>query len=307
MNKVGQLVVGLILALIAVTGFASTFIFGAALTKNHHVSPMVLACLRYFIAGSVLFVVEVSRAESRRKLFAPRGRDWVKMAWIAPIGTFLMAWAVFKGCALVSAANASMADALTPLMIFVVVALRARRIEPKELFGLICGFIGALLVIQVLTKDGLQLSSYSMGDVYVLLAAATWGVYTAFGRELIKRKRIGCSVFSTWTALIGSGFAALFLPFGTYDWPDSWQAWGLLVGLGLIGTLLPLWTWNAAQKYLPMSVLGVSAYFTPVIAVLLAMAFLDESATLLQWIGTLFIIASAVVETGRTKREGGHR
>jgi len=49
-----------------------------------------------------------------------------------------------------------------------------------------------------------------------------------------------------------------------------------------------------------MSVLGISAYFTPVVAVALAMVFLDESATGLQWLGTLFIIASALVESGRS-------
>jgi drug/metabolite transporter (DMT)-like permease len=49
-------------------------------------------------------------------------------------------------------------------------------------------------------------------------------------------------------------------------------------------------------------VLGVSAYFTPVFAVGLAILFLDEHATGLQWLGTFFIVASALVETGRTRK-----
>jgi len=51
-----------------------------------------------------------------------------------------------------------------------------------------------------------------------------------------------------------------------------------------------------------MSVLGVSAYFTPVVAAALALVFLDEKATLLQWLGTLLIVLAAVVETGRKKK-----
>ena len=53
-----------------------------------------------------------------------------------------------------------------------------------------------------------------------------------------------------------------------------------------------------------MSLLGVTAYFTPVVAVALAAVFLGEKATALQWIGTLFIIVSAVVETKGASRAG---
>lgn len=300
MARVGHLILGLFLALVSVAGFASTFIFGAALTKHHGVDPLVLASLRFLIAGAALFLFECARPRTRARLFAVNRRDWLCLAWVGPIGTCVMAWCVFKGCSLVSAANASMADALTPLMIFVVAALRARHIELRELIGLTCGFVGVLLVIQIVTEQGLQLSAYSLGDVFVFFAALTWGVYTVYGRGPIER--MGSSVFSTWTMLIGGIFAAVVLPFAKVAWPTTMHAWLLIVGLGLVATLLPFWTWNAAQKYLPMSVLGVSAYFTPVFAVALAIFFLDEHATTLQWLGTFFIVASALVETGRSKR-----
>ena len=62
-------------------------------------------------------------------------------------------------------------------------------------------------------------------------------------------------------------------------------------------TLSPFWAWIAAQKYLPISTLGVSAYFTPVVAVVLAGIFLGERATALQWLGALLVCASALVES----------
>ena len=299
MARVGHLILGLILALVSVAGFASTFIFGSALTRHHGVDPLILSCLRFLIAGAFLFAFECVRASSRARLFALTRRDWLTLAWVGPIGTCLMAWCVFKGCSLVSTANASMADALTPLMIFAVAALRARHIEGRELIGLICGFIGVLLVIQIVTTRGFELSAYTVGDVFVFFAALTWGIYTVYGRAPIAR--LGSSVFSTWTMLIGGALVAFILPFADITWPTTVRAWLLILGLALIATLLPFWTWNAAQKYLPMSVLGVSAYFTPVFAVALAMLFLNEHATALQWLGTFFIIAAALVETGRTR------
>ena len=296
--------IGLLLAALSVVGFASTFIVGAELTKDCGVSPEVLSFLRFAIAGSVMFVVTAGTAKGRRKLLAPVRADWIKMAWLGPVGTSVMAWCVFMGCARVSAANASMADALTPLMIFAVATLKVQHIELKELVGLICGLIGAVLVVQIVNTDGIALSAYTVGDVYILLAAATWGVYTVYGREQIAR--LGSSVFTTWTMLIGAtviGIGILLFVFMfdlNLNWPNSMKAWFLTAALGLVSTLLPFWTWNAAQKYLPMSVLGISAYFTPVVAVSLAIVFLGEPATPLQWLGTLFIIASALVENRRS-------
>lgn len=303
MNRVGRLAFGLFLAILSVAGFASTFVFGAALTKLQGVSPLVLTFLRFLIADLILFVAGCCRPAERTRFFSLSRKDWLKMVWVAPIGTFLMAWSVFMGCARVSAANASMADALTPLMIFVVSAFHVRHIELKELIGLAFGFVGALLVIQILTGSGFHLSSYSVGDCYVLLAAATWGVYTVFGRGMVAR--MGSWAFSAWSMLIGAAVAAAFLPFGDFDWPTTVKGWGLVLGLGFCGTLLPFLMWNAAQRYLPMSVLGISAYFTPVFAVWFAALFLDESATLLQWVGVLFIAISAIVETGRTRGRRG--
>ena len=288
---------GLLLAALSVVGFASTFVVGAALTKDCGVSPEVLAFLRFTVAGLAMFAVGCLTHRGRARLFAPTAADWCRFAWLGPIGTCIMAWCVFMGCARVSAANASMADALTPLMIFAVAAFKSRRIEPREIFGLVCGLVGALLVIQIVSADGLALEAYSLGDVFVLLAAATWGVYTVYGREQIQR--LGSFTFTTWTMLLGAAMMGAVCLFGDFAWPATPRAWLLTLGLGFVSTLMPFWTWNAAQKFLPISTLAMTAYFTPVIAVALGVVFLGEGVTPLQWLGTGFVIASALVETRR--------
>ncbi len=287
-----RLAFGYLLAALSVMGFASTFVIGAELTKACGVSPAVLSFLRFLVAGLALLPL-------RPRL--PRdGGEIAAVLWLGPVGTSLMAWFVFLGCARVSAANASMADALTPLMIFAAAALKSRRIDLRGIFGLACGFLGALLVIQVVHAGGVALEAYSEGDVYVLLAAATWGVYTVWGRPLIVR--IGSLAFTTWTMLAGAAAVGAFLPFADAAWPSGAKAWTLVAGLGLVSTLLPFWTWNAAQKYLPMSILGVTAYFTPVFAVAMASVFLGERATALQWAGTALVVVSAIVETKGSSR-----
>ena len=288
-----RLLIGLFLAALSVVGFASTFVVGSALTRSCAVSPEVLAFLRFAIAGGALAAVAGFRPSARTRLAQLSRGDWLAVLWLGPVGTTVMAWCVFEGCARVSAANASMADALTPITIFLVAVLKTRRARAAELLSLVCGLVGALLVIQVVTARGLALEAYSAGDVYVLLAAVTWGFYTVYGRAPIAR--LGSSLFTLLTMLVGAAALGLVLPATT-------RAWLLVAALGLVSTLLPFWTWNAAQKYLPMSALGVSAYFTPVVAVALAALFLGESATPLQWLGTALIILSGVLEAWHRDR-----
>ena len=288
------LAVGLALAALSVSGFAATFIFGESLTRTHGVSPEVLSFLRFAIAGSVMLAACSATARGRRQLFAPTRREWLAMLVLAPIGTCLMAWFVFMGCARVSTANASMADALTPLMIFAVDAIRKRRVAAKGLVGLVFGFLGALLVIQVIHTGGIALEAYTIGDVYIMLSAAVWGVYTVWGRNLIFR--FGSSVFTVWTMLIGAVMIGALLPFGAFVWPKTATAWLQVAGLGLVSTLLPFWTWNAAGRFLPISTLAMMAYFTPVVAVALGIAFLGDRVSALQWLGMAFIVGSALIE-----------
>ena len=295
MTDLRRKVVGGVLVTVSVAAFATTFVVGAALTRVEGISPEVLSFLRFVVAGGAMLAWEARAETGRRRLFTkPTRRDWLLFATLGPVGTSVMAWCVFMGCARVSTANASMADALAPLLIFALAAFHTRRVTALQALGVLFGFAGALLVIGVVNRDGLALSAYSTGDVYIFFAAATWAFYSVYGRANITR--LGAGPYTAWTMLFGAAAIGLVLPFGTFTWPTTLHAWALVATLGVVCTLLPFWTWNAAQRYLPLSTLGVSAYFTPVFAVALAAVFLGERATALQWLGIALVSASALVE-----------
>lgn len=295
MTDLRRKVVGGVLVTVSVAAFATTFVVGAALTRVDGISPEVLSFLRFVVAGGAMLAWEARAETGRRRLFTkPTRRDWLLFATLGPVGTSVMAWCVFMGCARVSTANVSMADALAPLLIFALAAFHTRRVTALQALGVLFGFAGALLVIGVVNRDGLALSAYSTGDVYIFFAAATWAVYSVYGRANITR--LGAGPYTAWTMLFGAAAIGLVLPFGTFTWPTTLHAWALVATLGVVCTLLPFWTWNAAQRYLPLSTLGVSAYFTPVFAVALAAVFLGERATALQWLGIALVSASALVE-----------
>ena len=287
-------IIGLVLAALSAIGFASTFVIGSALTRECGVSPAVLSFLRFAIAGSAMAAVACATRRGRARMCAISRKDAVTIAWLGSVGTSIMAWCVFMGCAHVSSVNASMADALAPLLIFAFAAVRTRRIAGVDFLCLVCGFVGALLVMQIVGRHGLAIQSFSVGDLYVLGGAVTWAVYTVCGTDLILRH--GSFVFTVRTMLVGTVALGLFF---SLAWPTTPKAWLLVTALSFLAILLPFWTWNAAQKFLPMSVLGVTAYFIPVVTLALAFLFLGEPSTPLQLVGTLLVIASAAIETRR--------
>lgn len=328
MTEIRSALFGWFLAALSVIGFASTFVVGGELAAERAISPSVLALLRFVVAGGTMLAVGMCVPSLRARLFAPTRHDWLRLLWLGPIGTAFMAWCVFRGCSLVPVANASMADALTPLGIFAVSLLVTRQATILQIAGLALGFAGALLTIGVVDAGGLNVSAYGIGDFAILMSACFWGIYTALGKGDVER--IGAYAFSTWTMLLGAvlllaaiALASLFREqlsgvagcFGAVralfpglaqgigrTWPQDLHSLKLVAFLGVFCTLMPFLTWNAAQKHLPLSVLAMTAYFTPVVALLIDLFARSNSVTPLQWAGTLLICLSAVVEVGRNGR-----
>lgn len=316
MNRPWRIMCGVILAVLSVVGFASTFLVGTELSVDMALSPSVLSFLRFVIASAVLLVVALPSKPMRRRLFSSIRGNWVRMALLGTIGASFMAWCVFNGCARVPVANSSMADALSPLGIFAVSLVVTRRATALQLAGLAIGFAGALLTIGVIDAHGLALSAYGTGDLFILVSATVWGIYTVLGRADVER--MGAYSFSFWTMALGAAVIGVLLAATQLAcalcgggsamrlavvWPHGAHAWALVAFLGFFCTLMPFFAWNAAQKFMPLSVLGMSAYFTPVAAILLDKAIYGRSVTGLQWLGALLICVSAVVELGRNRGE----
>lgn len=291
----GRRLVGIVLAALGVVGFASTFVVAGELTRHCDVTPMAIVVTRFSFAGLLLLAWGSCSSERRRRLFIePTGRDWLLFAIVGPLGTCLMAWFEFSACSRVGSANAAMTDVIAPLMIFMLAAWRARRAEPWQIAGVLCGFVGALLVIGVVNSGGVALSAYGTGDVFVLCAATMWALYTVAARDPVRR--LGSVTYTAWTMLFGVAVCLPLLPFADLGWPATSRAWWLVAYLSAVPTIGAFWAWNAAQKFIPTETMAMTAYFTPVAALAIGCGFFGEKATSMQLLGTLLICAAALVE-----------
>ncbi len=300
---------GGLFAITAITAFACTFVSGGYLTQNNLVSPFILCLLRFAIAGLTMLAYGLCVPTLRKQLLSVSRRDNLTLLWLGPIGTAIMAWTLFEGCKLISPTNASLADALTPLGIFVIGSIRNRQISLLEFVGLVFGFSGALFVIGILsTTHGFTLEAYSFGDFLIVLSATAWGIYTFFGRGIVRR--IGSYAFTTYSMLYGALFmliiSFILQPISTaeiknhfFQMPATGHAWLLVLVLSYFSTLMPFSLWNLAQRDLPVTVLGMTTYFSTIITALIAYITVGEVTTPSQWLGALLICSAAVIECGR--------
>ena len=189
-------------ALVSVFFWGTMFPVGRFLVASDRVDPAVLGLLRFAIGGALLF--GAGMLICRERMFQLRRADWLRLPFQGLVGAALMALFLFVAQREVPVINASMLEAIVPLQIFVIGLCCGRRSSLLQFAGLAAGFIGCLLVLRILSADGIALKSLKFGDLLIFLSGLCWAVYTVWGREA--SNRLGGWVFSSWTVLWGAAW-----------------------------------------------------------------------------------------------------
>lgn len=284
---------GILWTVLSVLGWASSYPCGIYLAKHNQISPTSLGVFR-FIFGALLLAVFIPIMRSNNNYKITK-RDHLCMFGLGTCGVTLMGMFLFTAQKFVSTVNASMLDGISPLLIFILYAFKTRKIQWLQAVGVVLGMVGVMLVMGVINETGFA-TVISWGDTLILLGALTWAVYTILGRRFIAR--IGGLRFTIFTMLYGG------ILFVLYDWlfvpgfvvPTYPAAWGVLAFYITFPTAMAFFSWNEAQKYVPLPILSISLYFTPVVAALLGLMFLGERPTVFQFAGTILVIFAMFVE-----------
>src|SRR5579859_3459077 len=274
--------------------WGSTFLFiriGVA-----EVPPLLLAALRFLIAGAVLYAWTSARREAQ-----PTARQWLSAALLAflifLIDYGFLFWAeqrVPSGIAAVLLATIPAFMALSEITI-----LRTQRLTLRLALALLIGFAGvAALTSRTLALGGAPIDR--LGALALLASAVSWSIASALARKLplpaSKPMSSGAQM------LLGGIFLALasaaFGEFGSFH-PSAvslraWFALGYLIVAGsIVGFTAYVWL---LHHYSPTKV-GTYAYVNPVVAVVLGYFLAGEGLGLRTILGTLFVLVSVVVIT----------
>lgn len=208
----------------------------------------------------------------------------------------------FKGLNLTTPINASIIMVATPVLVLLIGGLAAtERISAIKAMGILLGASGAVILIINRTLPSSFAPNPSMGNLFVLLNAASYAVYMVIAKPLMKKYQPLFVI--KWVFLFGMPFV---LPLGWQEFsaiqwqtfpPDVvWKTIYIVVGVTFITYLFNIY----ALKHLHASVVSIYIYVQPVVAALHAVIQGKDQLTLIM-IGCSILIFSGVFLVSRNK------
>ena len=273
---------------------ATSFTVGAAIT--HGLAPEALTLVR-FVLAALLFAPFVAW---RHGLSYPGHRAVGGYALIALsiVGFF---WCMFEALRHTSALNAGALHTLVPgisaLYAFVLVR---ERLRGHQLFALVLGLFGALIVVFRGDLDRALALEIGYGDLVFLAGCLCMGLYT----PLVSRFHRGepAAVMSFWVLVTGAGWlllannSALF----TVSWGEvPIRVYAGVAYLAVFTTLLTFFIMQHATLRLGPTRVAAYGYLTPALVVIIEWIFgkaLPGAGTL-SGVG-LILVAMVVVQRG---------
>ncbi len=273
--------------------------FSVVKAALEEIEPLAFNALRFPCAAiAVWFLLR----GAGRKAFPPR-KDWriVLLLGIAGHVTFQMGFIL--GLDRTLTGNAALLLSTSPVWVLVISSAAGReRLNPAVLGGVFTTLAGMAILI---TGGTQELGTARVGDLFVLGAAISWGVYTVFGRRMVRRR--GALQMTAWTLWAGLPFVVLAgVPdLVRTDWSSvSPQAWFGVVYAGVFAIGIAYLLWYQGVRRIGQNRTSVYQNLVPVVALLSAWLWLAETPTTQQLVGA-GVILSGVVAARRSHRSRG--
>ena len=285
--------------------WGSTFL--AIRVGVREVPPLILASMRFFVAGLVLYGWMIARGER-----SPSGREWRSAALLGMVifvfDYGLLFWAeqrVPSGIAAVMLATIPVFMALSEIIF-----LRTQTLTVRLALALLVGIGGvAVLMSGSLNLGGAPIDK--MGAVALIVASISWSIASALTRKLPLPES---KVMSSGAQMLAGGVflvvaAALFGEFRNFHpWSVSREVWWSLLYLIVAGSIVGFTAYVWLIHHESPTKVGTYAYVNPIVAVLVGYFLGGEALSVRTILGTLFVLISVVViTTTRAKKQAGTR
>lgn len=268
-----------------------------------YITPQQVAFLRVVFGFLPLLVFAVIRGEIRLRDM----RHVHHFAVMALLATAIYYFAFAKGAALLLSSVAGMLSGSIPLFAFVtaLVFLREERPTIKSIGGVVLGFAGVVLIARPWQLDADQMASGAIslvGTAYMVGGALSVGCSFVYARKFITPLRLSAVALSTYQIGIATAIFALTTDYTGIDavFNDTQAAWGLVVGLGILGTgLAYILYYFIVENLGAMAASGVT-YLPPLVAMAIGIVLIGEPVATLDIVAVLAILSGVFLQqTGK--------
>jgi len=279
--------------------WGSTFL--AIRVGVHEVPPLLLAAMRFFAAGIVLYVWMLVRGAA-----SPTRREWISITLLASmifvVDYGLVFWAeqrVPSGITAVMLATIPVFIALAEILI-----LRTQKLTVRLGVALLVGVAGVAVLVSRSVGFG-EAPIEKAGAIGLVIASINWSVASVLTRRLPLPES---KVMSSGAQMLAGGIllaaaAAAFGEFRNFHLQAvSTRAWLALLYLIVAGSIIGFTAYVWLIHHESPTKVGTYAYVNPVVAVLLGYFLGGEALGPRTIVGTLLVLVSVVVITTTPKQ-----
>lgn len=251
-----------------------------------------MAALRLIIAGPLLLGWTLHKAPSAVGRVVKNKKAWISIAALAIFGLINTQIAYSMTIAHANAPTTTVLQYLSPAMIIIYFAVRQKEWPRRiDVLTVIISMVGAYLLMTNGNFRTLKLSP----------TACLWGIETAFGATcytLIPRylvARFDTRAVMGLAMTVGGVIMLPILIMTPLPHVSAWD-WFLIIYTAICGTMLAYSFYIASLRYISAGLTGVLGVFEPLVATLLAVAFLGTTFGWVQVVGGILILTITIVQ-----------
>jgi drug/metabolite transporter (DMT)-like permease len=215
--------------------------------------------------------------------------------------------AQFLGTDLSTAVNGALVTSASPafMVLFGWLILR-EKLTLARILAVTLATIGVVIIVNPAEAD--FSSATFAGDVFLAIAALTWGLYSVLSRWVLTRKfksdeAVMVSQPDTLVVTAGAFLGGLCITLPAAAVELTQRSIGVIDGgtilgvlyLGIISTALAMWLWNKSLAVLDASIVSLFFFAQPLTGALLGALFLAQPMTTGLWVGSVLITAGVLL------------
>lgn len=266
--------------------------FSVVKVSLEEIDALSFNALRYVLAAGLLAFTTKKRGYPLR---VERQDVW-PLIGIALVGNVLYQIFFIIGVDYTYSANAAVMLGTIPVWVAVLSHLfTEEKLTKYKTLGIGLAFVGILLIVTG-SKQGISLASKTfLGDLIILGAAISWGVYTILAKKFLKK--YPSTQFTGVMSIIGMVCLLLIgLPnLVSVEWTKvSLIGWMGVMYSGLLSIGLAYLIWNNSVS--KIGAVRTAAYqnLVPVLGLVFGVVLLQEALTLQQYSGSAMVIAGII-------------
>ena len=253
------------------------------------ISPFTLAFLRWLLVWIILMPFTYKEILSLKKIII---KNFKLLFLLGLSSVFLFTALTYKALNYTQVINASLFNTAIPATIILVCfLLKIEKTNIFQLSGLLISTLGILVIITKLNLDILLSLAFNTGDLFMIAAIISWGVYSAF----LKKRNFQISLLALVQIICTFGLLMLAPAFLI----ELNQGYSVDVNLNLIYILLYVaifpsigsyYCWAGAVSIIGANRAGIFLSLIPLFSTIMAIVFFKEQFQLFHLIGAVLIV-----------------